>query len=56
MPTINQLSKKSCRNLKNLGFKKLGLAFNPQKKGVCLKVYTRTPKKTKFCFKKSCKS
>jgi len=45
MPTINQLCKKI--RVKTFSKKKApALEKCPQKKGVCLKVFTRTPKKT----------
>jgi len=51
MPTINQL----CRNIR--GLKKVlnrvpALEGSPQKKGVCLKVFTRTPKKPNSALRK----
>ena len=45
-PTINQLVRGS--NKRNSFIRKVrspGLKSNPQKKGICLRVYTRTPKK-----------
>jgi len=51
MPTINQL----CNNIRKLK-KKLNrvpaLKRSPQKKGVCLKVFTRTPKKPNSALRK----
>ena len=44
MPTFNQLTK-SPRMAKKRSTKVPGLKNSPQKKGVCLKVYTRSPKK-----------
>ena len=51
MPTINQL----CNNIR--GPKKVlkrspDLERSPQKKGVCLKVFTRTPKKPNSALRK----
>jgi len=48
MPTINQLCNKHARKKKRFKFKTPALNKNPQRKGVCVKVFTRTPKKTKF--------
>jgi small subunit ribosomal protein S12 len=51
MPTINQL----CQNIRKLK-KSLNsspaLERSPQKKGVCLKVFTRTPKKPNSALRK----
>ena len=44
MPTFNQLNKNP-RGLKKRSSKVPGLKDSPQRKGVCLKVYTRSPKK-----------
>jgi len=51
MPTINQL----CKNIRKRKKKKLSspaLGRNPQKRGVCLKVFTRTPKKPNSALRK----
>jgi len=51
MPTINQL----CKNIRKRKKKKLSspaLERNPQKRGVCLKVFTRTPKKPNSALRK----
>ncbi len=46
MPTINQLfQKKKGRIKKQYQIKKPALKHCPQKRGLCLKVFTRTPKK-----------
>ena len=51
MPTINQLCKKI--RVKSLSKKKApALEKCPQKKGVCLKVFTRTPKKPNSALRK----
>ena len=56
MPTINQLlSNKSSRCPKFKKVKKPALMQNPQKKGVCLRVYTRTPKKPNSALRKVAK-
>jgi len=44
MPTLNQLIKKS-RKKKKRSLKVPALQKCPQKKGVCLKIFIRTPKK-----------
>jgi len=44
MPTINQLVRKG-RNLVKAKTKSPALKSCPQKRGVCLRVYTTTPKK-----------
>jgi len=51
MPTINQLCRKK-RPIKKQRNKVPALNMNPQKKGVCTKIFLRTPKKTKFSFEK----
>ena len=56
MPTINQLlNNKSSRYPKLKKVKKPALMQNPQKKGVCLRVYTRTPKKPNSALRKVAK-
>jgi small subunit ribosomal protein S12 len=45
MATINQLCKFKCRKKKGHKNKTPSLLGNPQKKGVCVKVFIRTPKK-----------
>lgn len=46
MPTINQLlNKKTTRRNSFLRRKKPALSGSPQRRGVCTRVYTRTPKK-----------
>lgn len=55
MPTINQLLKKNCRKKKIFKSKNAALAKNPQKKGVCIKVFTRTPKKPNSALRKVAK-
>nr|YP_003434226.1 ribosomal protein S12 [Chattonella marina]BAI70573.1 ribosomal protein S12 [Chattonella marina] len=51
MPTFNQLLKYS-REKKNKVNKTPGLEKCPQKKGVCIKVLTRTPKKPNSALRK----
>ncbi len=47
MPTINQLTKKP-RVKPKYRNKVPALERSPQKKGVCIKVYTTTPKKPNY--------
>ena len=54
MPTINQLMRKERRPLKALS-KTPALKGNPQKRGVCTRVYTTTPKKPNSALRKVCK-
>jgi small subunit ribosomal protein S12 len=51
MPTINQLIRKS-RDKKRVLNKAPALMSCPQRRGVCLKVYTRTPKKPNSALRK----
>jgi small subunit ribosomal protein S12 len=51
MPTINQLCKKIRRKKRKLNWSP-ALKKSPQKKGVCLKVFTRTPKKPNSALRK----
>jgi len=51
MPTIEQL-KRSSRVKKRSYSKAPGLEKNPQRKGVCTKVYTKTPKKPNSAIRK----
>ena len=52
MPTINQLCTKHTRKKKRFKFKTPALNKNPQRKGVCVKVFTRTPKKPNSALRK----
>jgi len=54
MPTINQLCKLS-RKKKTKKNKTPALNFNPQKKGICVKIYNRTPKKPNSALRKVAK-
>jgi len=47
MPTVNQLVRKP-RQAPRTKSKVPALAGSPQKRGVCTRVYTTTPKKTEF--------
>ena len=51
MPTINQLCKKK-RKKKLRKIKAPALSNCPQKKGVCLKIFLRTPKKPNSALRK----
>ena len=51
MPTINQLVRKG-RKVKEKKSKAPALQGNPQKKGVCIRVYTTTPKKPNSAMRK----
>lgn len=55
MPTINQLCIKQSRKKKCFRTKTPALCSNPQLRGVCLKVYTRTPKKPNSALRKVAK-
>lgn len=55
MPTINQLTQKNCRKVKRYKNKTPALKKSPQKKGVCIKVFTRTPKKPNSALRKVAK-
>ncbi len=54
MPTINQLIRKS-RSSKGTRNKAPALAESPQKRGVCTRVYTTTPKKPNSALRKVAK-
>ena len=51
MPTINQLIRKGREQL-NYKSKSPALKSNPQKRGVCTRVYTTTPKKPNSALRK----
>ena len=51
MPTINQLVRKG-RTQPQLKTKTPALRQNPQKRGVCIRVYTTTPKKPNSALRK----
>lgn len=56
MLTLNQLlSKKKSRKIKQKLSKTPALQKNPQAKGVCVKVFTRTPKKPNSAIRKVAK-
>jgi small subunit ribosomal protein S12 len=52
MPTINQLCCKFSRKKKDYKKKTAALNGNPQSKGVCAKVFIRTPKKPNSALRK----
>ncbi|UNB92232.1 MAG: 30S ribosomal protein S12 [gamma proteobacterium endosymbiont of Trioza apicalis] len=54
MITINQLVRKS-RSLKVIKSDVPALSRSPQKRGVCIKVYTTTPKKPNSALRKVCR-
>ena len=51
MPTVSQLVRHGRRTLKVVG-KSPALRANPQKRGVCTRVYTSTPKKPNSALRK----
>ncbi len=56
MPTINQLvKKKTSRSEKIKTIKKPALLKNPFRKGICIRVYTRAPKKPNSALRKLAK-
>ena len=55
MPTINQLASKRIRLLKRHKTKSGALEKNPFRKGTCVKILTRTPKKPNSALRKVCK-
>ena len=54
MVTINQLIKKA-RQKRKIKTPKVALAYAPQRKGVCLKVTTASPKKPNSAVRKICR-
>ena len=54
MSTINQLCKFSRKKKKEKN-KTPAVNFNPQKKGICVKIYNRTPKKPNSALRKVAK-
>ena len=51
MPTVNQLVKRSRKSKKSKD-KVPAMQHNPQKRGVCIRVYTTTPKKPNSALRK----
>ena len=54
MPTINQLVRKGRQSLEKKS-KSPAMRGNPQKRGVCTRVYTTTPKKPNSALRKVCR-
>lgn len=54
MPTINQLVRKGRKNIVEKS-KTPALKGNPQRRGVCTRVYTTTPKKPNSALRKVCR-
>ena len=54
MPTINQLLRKGRRKIETKS-KVPALGGSPQKRGVCTRVYTTTPKKPNSALRKVCR-
>lgn len=52
MPTLHQLCKSKCRSRKKDRVSKPALESSPQKRGICTKVYKRTPKKPNSALRK----
>ena len=52
MPTINQLLRTKRKNVKKGRGKLLGLQGSPARKGVCMRVFTKTPKKPNSALRK----
>jgi len=55
MLTVNQLCKTNSRKKKTFRCKTPALQKNPQKKAVCVKIFTRTPKKPNSALRKVAK-
>jgi len=55
MLTLFQLCKKKSRKKKTFKTKTPALKNNPQVKGICIKIYTRTPKKPNSALRKVAK-
>lgn len=56
MPTKNQLLNKSTKRTEKLSLKKTpALKECPQRKGICIRVYTKKPKKPNSAFRKVAK-
>ncbi|AKK19835.1 30S ribosomal protein S12 [Candidatus Liberibacter africanus] len=56
MPTVNQLIRKPRKGSFRVRAKVTALRGNPQKRGVCLRVYTVTPKKPNSALRKVIKA
>jgi len=55
MPTANQLLRKKRKNVKKGRGRLLGLGGSPTRKGVCTRVFTKTPKKPNSALRKVAK-
>jgi len=55
MPTANQLLRKKRKNVKKGRGRLLGLGGSPTRKGVCMRVFTKTPKKPNSALRKVAK-
>ena len=55
MPTFYQILKQKARKPKNHKLKSPALLKSPQKRGVCIKIFTRTPKKPNSALRKVAK-
>lgn len=55
MPTTNQLLRNKRKNIKKGRGRLLGLQGSPARKGVCMRVFTRTPKKPNSALRKVAK-
>lgn len=55
MPTINQLVRKGRKKFKKKRSRAPALCRSPQKRGVCMRVYTTTPKKPNSALRKVCR-
>lgn len=52
MPTINQLVRYGRTQIKKINRRSLALGHCPQKRGVCVRVFTKTPKKPNSALRK----
>jgi len=55
MPTMNQILRNKRSNIKKRRGRLLGLKGSPTRKGVCTRVFTRTPKKPNSALRKLAK-
>lgn len=55
MPTINQIIRKPRKKKRNKKSKTPGLSGRPQAKGICIRVYTKKPKKPNSAIRKVAK-
>jgi small subunit ribosomal protein S12 len=52
MPTINQLVRYGRTRIRKINRRSLALEYCPQKRGVCVRVFTKTPKKPNSALRK----